>query len=107
MMLHGSGSGDHPSPDTRLEQAVLERINDASLQLGESALEGQGFKQWRNRWHQDIFLIWLKQEEKSWPQIVQFFREKGFSVTKGGLKTKWRRALCEVRILYLHALILC
>lgn len=51
---------------------------------------------WRIFWNVKICLLWFRNEGKDWPEIIQWFGERGFQKNQKALYSLWSRVCDEV-----------
>jgi hypothetical protein len=84
----------HPlSPYGKLEMEVLQRApkecdhDFSTLRLTD---------RWKNYWNEKICLLWLRAEGKEWPDIIEWFKEKGIKKSYDALRRELDRVSNEV-----------
>lgn len=59
------------------------------------------FMRWKRFWNEKICLLWLRGENRDWPEIIGWFEERGISKRRDTLYSEWVRGGNEVSTLCL------
>jgi hypothetical protein len=86
-------NADLVSPHKKLEIEVARRVDNTCIHDYWTA--GVTL-QWRNFWNEKMCLLWLNDEGKDWPQIIEWFDERGFEKNRKALYSLWTRVGNEV-----------
>ncbi|PVH73209.1 hypothetical protein DL98DRAFT_595308 [Cadophora sp. DSE1049] len=85
------------SPRQKLETEVIQR---APQQCDHDFSTPRLTDRWKNFWNEKICVLWLRAEGKDWPDIIQWFEEKGIKKDYDSLRKEWSRVSQEVTAMY-------